>query len=122
LHGSIDSLYLGVVFDLQRLQACVFLVFRLHHRGCRSVRQDHLKDSKIVTINSILGVPEVCNHSGNVFHHVPEIINLRPFKKITTKIGTIFTRLANGLDGGFKRFELLVRGTLDLDWALHLLL
>ncbi len=109
LFGSINSLDLGVVFDLHRPQASVLLVFRLHHRRCHSVRQHHLEGSKAVSISrtSTLSVPEVCYLCGYVFQHVSQIIGLRPFKIILI-FSTIATRLADGLDCGFKRCEFLV--------------
>ncbi len=113
LFGSIDSLDLGEVFDLHRLQVLVLLFFRLHHRRCHSVRQHHLEGSKAVSITrmSTLSVLEVSYLCGYVLHHVSQIIGLRPFKS-NVLINTIATRLADGFDCGFKCCELLVvRGT-----------
>jgi hypothetical protein len=59
------------------------------------------------------GVLEVSYLCGYVFQHVSQIIGLRPFKIILI-FTTIATRLADRLDCGFKRCELLVvRGIQD---------
>ena len=78
LLGSIYYLDLWEVFDWQWLQACVNLAFCLHHRGCNSVRQQHLERSKIVTINSTCLVSEVNNLGGHVLHHFLQIVHRWP--------------------------------------------
>jgi hypothetical protein len=65
---------------------------------------------------------EVNNLGGHVLHHFLQIVYRWP-QKVNVRIASIQTRLADGLDCGFKCCELtVVRRALDLDLALDLLL